>query len=244
MLQDLKHSISPNVVKEAARSGRRLKGVHLTFAGMAVIEVLAQAIGLDFIFIDGEHGRFDWRDVEVACLAAERHRLTPIARTPDALPSTISRFLDCGVRGVAVPHVDTLEQAKKVVEAVFFSPLGTRSFGGGRPDYGLGATDKATLMAAANSDLSLCLMIESRRALDSAGEIAALPGVDYLSFGRMDLAQSLGFPGKPHHADVESGIGAATAAIRAAGKPVREDFMTFAWINDLLIAGARSLLAD
>jgi 4-hydroxy-2-oxoheptanedioate aldolase len=66
--------------------------------------------------------------------------------------------------------------------------------------------------------------------------------VDYLSFGRMDLAQSLGRPGNPAHPDVEAAIAGAARRIRAAGKPVREDFMTFAWINDLLVAGAKSLL--
>jgi 4-hydroxy-2-oxoheptanedioate aldolase len=244
MLQELASRIPPNPVKEAAVSGRRVKGVHLTFAAPAIIEVLSQAVDLDFVFIDGEHGRFDWRDVEAACVAAERHGITPIARTPDSAPATIGRFLDCGVRGIAAPHIETIEEARRVVSAVYFSPLGTRSFGGGRPDYGLATPDRTALMAACNAGVSLCLMIESRRALDIAAELAALQGVDYLSFGRMDLAQSLGWPGNPAHAAVEAAISGAAERIRAAGKPIREDFMTFAWINDLLVAGARSLLGD
>ena len=39
-------------------------------------------------------------------------------------------------------------------------------------------------------------MIESGAGLDVAGELAAVPGVDYLSFGMLDLAQSLGHPGQ------------------------------------------------
>ena len=35
-------------------------------------------------------------------------------------------------------------------------------------------------------------MIETVEALGMAGEIAALEGIDYMSFGLMDLAQSLG----------------------------------------------------
>jgi len=242
MLQELAPRTTPNPVKDAAASGRRVKGIHLTFAAPAIIEVLSQAVDLDFVFIDGEHGRFDWRDVEVACVAAERHGITPIARTPDSAPATIGRFLDCGVRGIAAPHIDTLEEARRVVSAVYFAPLGMRSFGGGRPDYGLRAADRTALMAASNAGVSLCLMIESLQALDIAADLAALPGVDYLSFGRMDLAQSLGRPGNPGHAEVEAAVAGASARIRAAGKPVREDFMTFAWINDLLVAGAKSLL--
>jgi 4-hydroxy-2-oxoheptanedioate aldolase len=66
--------------------------------------------------------------------------------------------------------------------------------------------------------------------------------VDYLSFGLLDLAQSLGHPGNPEHADVKHAAADASARIRAAGKPVREDFMKFVWINDVLMAGARQLL--
>src|SRR5579871_1953186 len=175
MLQEVAPRTARNVVKDAAASGRRVKGVHLTFAAPPIIEVLAQSIDLDFVFIDGEHGRFDWRDIETACVAAERHGVTPIARTPDAAPGTISRFLDCGVRGIAAPHVDTLEEARRIVSAVYFAPLGARSFGGGRPDYGLRASDRAAQMAACNAGVSLCLMIESRQALAIAGELAALP---------------------------------------------------------------------
>ena len=78
-----------------------------------MIEVLA-AGALEFVYIDGEHGRFDWRDVETACITAERHGLTPIARIPDTSSATITRFLDRGVRGIVVPHVESVEDARHV----------------------------------------------------------------------------------------------------------------------------------
>ena len=85
----------------------------------------------------------------------------------------------------------------------------------------------------------MCLMIESGAASTSRGELAALPGVDYLSFGMLDLAQSLGHPGDPAHADVKARRRRrASKRIRAAGKRVREDFMKYVWINDVLIAPA------
>ena len=56
-----------------------------------------------------------------------------------------------------------------------------------------------------------------------------------------DLAQSLGHPGNPDHRDVKEAVVDATARIRKAGKPVREDFMRYVWINDVLMAGARQL---
>jgi 2-keto-3-deoxy-L-rhamnonate aldolase RhmA len=230
-----------NAVKEAAASGKSIRGVHMTFAAPAAIEVLA-VVDLQFVYIDGEHGCFDWRDIETACLAAERHDLTPIARVPEASQATITRFLDRGVRGIVAPHVESLDDARQVIEYTYFAPLGARSFGAGRPEYGQRIDSKPGYMQACNAAISICLMIESRKGLDIAGDLAALPDVDYLSFGMLDLAQSLGHPGNPEHPSVKTAVADASARIRSAGKRVREDFMKYVWINDVLLAGARQLL--
>jgi len=230
---------SSNAVKHAASTNGRVRGVNLTFAAPTVIEVLAAQI--EFVYIDGEHGCFDSRDIETACIAAERYGLTPIARVPDRSSATITRFLDRGVRGIVVPHIESVAQAREAVAATYFSPLGERSFGGGRPHF-LAIPDKPAHMQACNAAVSLSLMIESVAGLEAAHELAAVEGVDYLSFGMMDLAQSLGHSGDPGHPDVRRAVEDATARINAAGKPVREQFMTFAWINEILVAGAKQLL--
>src|SRR3954452_7737597 len=230
-----------NKVKEAAANGSMIRGIHLTFAAPAVIEVLAAA-DLQFVYIDGEHGCFDWRDIEAGCITAERHGLTPIARIPDITSATITRFLDRGVRGIVAPHIESVAEARSVVEAAYFAPLGERSFGSSRPEYGQRIESRPAYMRACNAAVSVCLMIESRAGLDCAGELAAVPGIDYLSFGMLDLAQSLGHPGDSAHADVKNAAAAASQRIRAAGKRGPEDFMQFAWINDGMMAGARALL--
>jgi 2-keto-3-deoxy-L-rhamnonate aldolase RhmA len=230
-----------NAVKDAAAIGKQIRGVHLTFAAPAVIEVLA-AVELQFIYFDGEHGCFDWRDIETGCLAAERHHLTPIARVPDASPGTITRFLDRGVKGIVAPHVESLDDARRVIASTYFAPMGNRSYGAGRPEYGQRIESKPAYMQACNATVSLCLMIESGAGLAIAGDLAALPGVDYLSFGMLDLAQSLGHPGNAEHAEVKTAVAEARGRIRAAGKRVREDFMKYVWINDVLLTGARQLL--
>jgi 4-hydroxy-2-oxoheptanedioate aldolase len=134
-----------------------------------------------------------------------------------------------------------VQDAERVIEAACFAPLGARSFGAGRRVYGRSA-DRFAYMRQCNEELSICVMIESRAGLDIAGELAALPGIDYLSYGMLDLAQSLGHPGNSAHPAVVAAARDASARIHAAGKRVREDFMNFAWVNDILIAGARNLL--
>jgi 4-hydroxy-2-oxoheptanedioate aldolase len=230
-----------NEVKRAAASGATIRGVHLTFAAPALIEVLA-AVDLQFVYLDGEHGSLDWRDIEIACITAERHGLTPIARIPDASSATITRFLDRGLRGIVVPHVESVDDARRAVQAAYFAPLGERSFGAGRPEYTRSVIDAPAYMAATNAATSVCIMIETVPGLERAHEIAAVPGVDYLSFGMLDLSQSLGHPGNPAHPDVKARVADCIARIHKAGKRVREDFMKYAWVNDVLVAGARQLL--
>ncbi|GHU31595.1 hypothetical protein AGMMS50256_20330 [Betaproteobacteria bacterium] len=61
-------------------------------------------------------------------------------------------------------------------------------------------------------------MIESTSGLENIDAIASTPGVDYLSFGMNDLAQSLGHTGNPRHPDVVAAVEAATARVHATGK--------------------------
>jgi 4-hydroxy-2-oxoheptanedioate aldolase len=230
-----------NAVKDAIARRTGVRGLHLTFAAPVVIEVAA-AVGLGFVYLDGEHGAFELRDIEACCAIAERHGITPIARVAENTVSAITRFLDRGVRGIVVPHIETVEQARRAVEATYYAPLGQRSFGGGRPHAHLTASDMPRHLREANADVSLCPMIESVAGLEALRDIVALEGVDYVSFGMMDLAQSLGHAGEPGHPAVRDAVRAASETARTAGKPVREDFMAFAWINDAILAGMRQIL--
>jgi 4-hydroxy-2-oxoheptanedioate aldolase len=129
-----------------------------------------------------------------------------------------------------------------VVDAAYFAPMGTRSFGAGRPEYWENGPDRAEYMKACNGAVSVCMMIETVAALNAADAIAQVPGVDYLSFGLLDLAQSLGHPGEGAHDEVRQAVADCTQRVNKAGKRVREQFMKYAWINDVLRAGFRNLI--
>ena len=232
-----------NAIKRAIAEKRTIRGLHQTFPAPGIIELLA-IHGIDYVYLDGEHGAFEVRDIETACIAAERHGVTPIARIPDPSPATVSRFLDRGVKGIVVPHVDSVDDAKAVIDAAYFGPAGNRSFGGSRPKFQAGIADMVEHYAQSNADVCVSIMIETRGALAAAGEIAALPGIDYMSFGPNDLAQSLGYPGQSGHPAVKAAVAEATQRIHAAGKPVREDFIVVGWINDILMRGARDLWSN
>ena len=234
-------AMTTSIIREAIRSRKMLRGVHMTYPAPRIIRALG-GLGLDFVYLDGEHGAFTTAELEQHCIVAEGYGITPIARVPDGSRATITRFLDRGVRGIIVPHVESALQARRAVEAAYFAPQGDRSYGGAFP---ANTRDKAGLpqfLADCNDAVTLSVMIELRAGLDAIDEIAAVDGVDYLNFGMMDFAQALGHPGRPDHPEVLAAVERGSARIRAAGKPVREDFMRFAWVDDMLFEGAKAKL--
>src|SRR6266404_6090946 len=96
-------------------------------------------------------GRSAWTSSRTLCRTAERHNLTAIARVPDIGSSTILRYLDRGIMGILGPHIATEVDARQLVRACYFGPLGERSFGANRgTDYNAGIADKAAYYREAN----------------------------------------------------------------------------------------------
>ena len=106
-----------NTTKQKLADGATVTGVIINENAPASIELLARIGCFDFVMIDCEHGPMSLFDVENLVRACEVFGLTPLARVPDHAASTILRFLDRGVQGVIVPHVNTVEQALAVARA-------------------------------------------------------------------------------------------------------------------------------
>ena len=126
-------------------TARSSSGAIITRYAPDMVEIFG-ALGYDFVMIDCEHGPASLDQVEHMVRAAESFGITPIARIPDHSDQTILRFLDRGLQGIIVPHVNTGEQAAAIARAARYYPDGYRGMGGGRAqDYGIGvARDEAT----------------------------------------------------------------------------------------------------
>ena len=95
-----------------------------------------------------------------------------------------------GVDGVMVPMVENVEEAKAIVQAAKFPPLGKRSFGGRRP---IDLYTRTYAHHGAPGPL-LIIQIESLTGLESVEKIATVEGVDGLFFGPDDMALREGLP--------------------------------------------------
>ncbi len=205
-----------NTTKAKLGEGEVVFGAIISRYAPDLVELFG-AIGYDFVMIDCEHGPMDLDQVEHMVRAAEVFDITPIARIPDHAESTILRFLDRGLQGIIVPHVNTREEADAVARAARYYPQGYRGVGGGRAhDYGV-KVSRAESTEWINSQTLVIPMIEDTVAVENLDGILGVPGVDVLHVASGDLGQSMGNPGP---VEVRRMMSQVIPRIRAGGKMV------------------------
>jgi 4-hydroxy-2-oxoheptanedioate aldolase len=166
-----------------------------------------------------EHGTIGLETAELMIMAAEAVGITPIVRPPGNSSALITAAMDRGAAGVQVPHVNTLEDARRAVAAVKFGPGDHRGLAAGtRPDrYGL-AEAMPDFVQRSNEESLVCIQLEHASAIDNLDALLEVEGVDVFFIGPSDLSQSMGHPGNPQAAPVKSAIEQSLAKIVAAGK--------------------------
>ena len=183
-----------NTTKAKLAEGQTVFGAIISRYAPDLVELFG-AIGYDFVMIDCEHGPMVLDQVEHMVRAAEVFGITPIARIPDHSDSTILRFLDRGVQGIIVPHVNTKMEASAVASAARYYPAGDRGVGGGRAnDYGVSVTREESTRWI-NSQILVIPMLEDAKAVRNLGAILSVAGVDVVHVVSGDLGQSMGNPG-------------------------------------------------
>jgi 2-dehydro-3-deoxyglucarate aldolase len=224
-----------------ARLKRRdkLLGTMVTLASAASAEVLA-SLGFDWLFIDGEHGPLETREL-LAILQAVSHKTACIVRVPEAAEVPIKKALDLGAHGIIVPQVNTAEQAANVVRWARYAPEGARGVGLARA-HGYGVTFRE-YVSAANREIAVIVQAEHIRAVENIDAIARTPGVDAVLLGPYDLSASLGKMGEIDDPAVVSAIGRVTEACTAAGMPLGYFGVTAAAVQPYAARGYTLLVA-
>jgi 4-hydroxy-2-oxoheptanedioate aldolase len=178
----------PNPVKDAWRAGRAVVNGWLSIPSAFATEMMAKG-GFDSLTVDMQHGIQDYASAVACFQALGAHPVVPMARVPWNEPGIIGKVLDAGAMGVICPMVNTAAEARALVAACRYAPLGTRSFGPIRAAlYGQGGGYFET----ANEDVAVIAMIETRQALDNLEAILDVPGIDAAYVGPGDLGLSLG----------------------------------------------------
>jgi 2-keto-3-deoxy-L-rhamnonate aldolase RhmA len=129
-----------------------------------------------------------------------------------------SRLLDNGAQGIVAPHVDTVEEAQRIVSACRYPPQGKRSVGGPPPQMSFKTIPLADATRLQNEETLVIVMLETPKAIANADLIAQVKGVDVLLIGTNDLCAEMGIPAQFSDAKVESAYKTVIDACRRHGK--------------------------
>ena len=149
------NAILSNPFKAGLSRGETQIGLWLSSTSSYVAEIAATA-GYDWLLIDGEHAPNDLRSTMGALQAVASHPSHPIVRLVEGSTALIKQMLDIGAKTLLVPMVDTAEQARGIVAATQYPPLGIRGVGSAvgrsslwssRSDYLSIADDEVCLVA-------------------------------------------------------------------------------------------------
>ncbi len=188
-----------NRVKKALREGRLQLGC--SFAQLrspAVATILGKA-GLDWCYLDAEHGPFDFALLQDLCRASIAAGMAPIVRVADVQYHLIARSLDCGAMGILLPRVESPEVLARAASWTFFPPVGIRGYGFTQHNVDYEPVTIPQIIQHTNDNTMLVFQIETQAALDAREDLVSVPGVDAVMVGPADLSISLGIPGQFEH---------------------------------------------
>jgi 2-keto-3-deoxy-L-rhamnonate aldolase RhmA len=196
--------ILANDVLHKIRGGGLTLGLGVQHLRGAAVPLIAKAAGYDWLFIDSEHGAISTQEISQICLASLSTGIAPIVRICAGALDEGTRALDNGALGLVVPHIDTVEQARSLVDAFRFSPMGHRSTGGPPAQFGYRPPSAVEAQKILNAEILVIPMIETPRAVENADQIAAIDGIDALLIGTNDLALEMGIAGQVGHERVRA----------------------------------------
>jgi 2-keto-3-deoxy-L-rhamnonate aldolase RhmA len=193
-------------------SGMKL-GTIVTIDHPAIVEIAGLA-EFDWLWIDGEHGRFNEVSAAIAC-AVNSGGTPTFVRLPDRSATAIKRFLDIGCDGIILPQVSTAAEVDEIARAALYPPRGERSVGIARAQ-GYGTRFEECLRT---QDYAIVVQIETAAGVRNAEAIIGHAAVDAVVIGPYDLSGSFGIPGKIEAPEVVAGIASVQALCKKAGKP-------------------------
>ena len=204
---------------------RRLRAGETVFSGWCSLPypLVAETIGREgfvAVTLEAQHGLWDMGAMLTGVAAVRQAGAAPVVRVPVGDFAMVSRVLDFGAEGIVAPMINTAADARALVAAAKYPPLGERSWGPHRATTLAGITDQSVYLREANEHVITLAMIETRTALDNLDAIAQTPGIDGLFLGPSDLSIALS-DGKtldPVSKDVERELDRMIASAARAGK--------------------------
>jgi 4-hydroxy-2-oxoheptanedioate aldolase len=207
--------IERNTFKQALARRELQVGLWSTLCSNVGAEIIAHS-GFDWILLDTEHSPNEIPDLVRQLQAMKGGTASPVVRAAWNDTVLIKRILDIGAQSILLPYVQTVEEAKRAVNAVRYPPKGIR---------GVSASSRASqygrvkdYLGRADEEICLLVQIETRTALDQLEAIAQVEGIDGVFIGPADLSASLGHLGQIQHPETQAALQDAASRLSRLGK--------------------------
>src|SRR5258708_21308999 len=141
--------MKPNQVKRALKAGQPQIGTWLSLGSVVAARFLART-GFPWLTVDMEHTHTDIQTAAMMFGAIADAGCVPLARVWASRHEYIKSVLDCGAMGIVVPMVMDAAEARAIVAAAKYPPIGNRSVGGGLHSMNFGASAENYYLQADN----------------------------------------------------------------------------------------------
>jgi 2-keto-3-deoxy-L-rhamnonate aldolase RhmA len=223
--------LKPNAIKKDVLAGKAVAGAMIfEFFSPGMASILVNA-GCRFVLYDMEHTGLGFETLKGLFAACRGLPIEPMVRVPRGEYTWLARSLDLGARGVMVPMVESEEQARTIVQACRYPPVGRRgaAFGFAQCDY-LGG-DVGEKIRQSHERTMVIAQIETERGLENVEAIAAVDGIDVLWVGHFDLSNFMGIPGQFSDPRFDAAMRKVVAVCRRHGKAAGFMATDDAWID-------------
>lgn len=205
-----------SIVKKKLAEGKPVLVPKVCYLDPNIVEMLG-LLGFDSVWLCTEYRAIDPSMLENLVRAGRAAGIECVVRTGMNGLDDLARFLSMGANGIMVPHVRTVEQARRAVERIKYPPIGRRELENIYADADFGLMPLDEYLKAANQQTLVVIQLEDMQAIEQADEIAQVEGVDVLFIGPSDLALALGVPGQHKHPEVIRAIRSVVKVCQAKG---------------------------
>lgn len=203
--------------KEKLKKGESLFGTWNIIPSPEVVNILGKS-GLDFMFIDCEHGLSDSTNLQRLVMASDAEDCFSIIRVSKRDEAEIGKALDSGAGGILIPHIETPGDCKTALSYMLYPPKGIRGFSPYTRAGGYSYKENYTQQA--NNEVLTGIIIEGTEAINNIDIIVDNPDLDFVYIGTYDISVQLGLPGKTKEPKVLDALKLCTRAVRNKGKAV------------------------
>ena len=165
---------------------------------------LMSSLGFKWLCIDMEHSTITFDQMSSLITIVENNGSIPFVRVGSNETLHFKKALDAGAKGIIVPMVNTVKDAKKAIESSYYYPQGKRGVGLSiASNFGYNFKN---YIQNISKKIPLILQIESIEGINNLEKILDLKNIAGTLLGPYDLSASLGIIGKLENTLVKNAI--------------------------------------